>query len=140
MVFLGIIMNGLFPEVLETTKCLTKSELLSQHFLVVNLPKDLNQWRLKGQLPDETKYVIYNHNLSALIKAPFGVFTAFPNGPYPTFSSHCNSQESKASSCNISSCSETKVKSYTTKTVSTTIQTEPESFIFQSDTQLTKSV
>ena len=38
--------------------------------LVVNLPKDLNQWRLKDRLPDERNYVVYNHNLNALIKAP----------------------------------------------------------------------
>ena len=37
-------------------------------------------------------------------------------------------------------CSETKLKSCTTKTVSTGTQTEPERFNFQSDTQLTKSI
>ena len=62
--------------------------------LVVNLPKK-NQWRPKDQLPDEWKYVIYNQNLNALIEAPFGVLTAFPNNPNPLFSSHCHSQESK---------------------------------------------
>ena len=96
--------------------------------LVVNLPKDLNQWRLKDRLPDEKKYVIYNHNLNALIKAPFGVVTAFPDDPNPLFSSHCNSQESIASSYNNSSCSETKSEPCTIKTVSTTTQTGPESF------------
>ena len=30
--------------------------------LMVNLPKDLNQWRLKDRIPDERKYVIYNHD------------------------------------------------------------------------------
>ena len=108
--------------------------------LLGNLPKNLNQWRLKDQLSDEKKYVTYKHNLNALIKAPFGVVTAFLNDPYPIFSSHCNSQESIASSCNTSSCSETKLKSSTTKTVSTTTQTEPESCNFQADTQLTKSL
>ena len=105
----------------------------------MNLPKDLNQWRLKDRLPDERKYVIYNHNLNALNKAPFGVVTAFPNDPIPLFFQY-NSQESIASSCNTSSCSETKVKSYTPKTVSTTTQTEPESFEFLADTQPTKSL
>ena len=38
---------------------------------VVNSPKDLNQWRLKDRLPDQRRYAIYNHNLKALIKAPF---------------------------------------------------------------------
>ena len=106
----------------------------------MNLLKDLNQWRLKDQLPDKRKYVIYNHNLNALIKAPFGVVRAFPNDPNPLFSSDCNSRESIASSCNTSSCSETKLKSYTPKTVSTTTQTEPESLKIQADTQLTKSL
>ena len=32
-------------------------------FLLVNLPKDLNQWRLRARIPDERKYVIYNHDL-----------------------------------------------------------------------------
>ena len=53
--------------------------------LMVNLPKDLNQWRLKDRLPDERKYVIYNHNTNSLIKAPFGVVTAFPDDPNPFF-------------------------------------------------------
>ena len=67
---------------------------------VVNFPKDLNQWRLKVRLPDETKYVIYNHNMNALIKAPFGVVTPFTNNPNHLISSQKKSQESKASSCN----------------------------------------
>ena len=107
--------------------------------LMVNLPNDLNQWRLKDRLPDERKYVIYNHNLNALIKAPFGVVTAFPNDPNPLFSSHCHSQESLTSSCNTSS-SETKSKSCTNNTVSITIQTDPEPSNFQPDTQLTASL
>ena len=107
--------------------------------LVVYLPKGLNRWRLKDRLPDEKKYVIYNQNLNALIKAPFGVVTASPNDPNPLFSSHCTSEDSIASSCNTFLCSETKLKPCTIKTVSTTTQTEPESFNFQSDTQLTKS-
>ena len=78
---------------------------------VVNLPKDLNQWRLKDQLPDERKYVIYNQNLNALIKAPFVVVIAFLIDPNPLFSHHCNSQESIASSYNNFLCSETKMKS-----------------------------
>ena len=61
--------------------------------LMVNLPKDLNQWRLKDRLPDERKYVIYNNHFNALIKAPIGVVTAFPNDPNPLFSSHSHSQE-----------------------------------------------
>ena len=106
----------------------------------MNLPKDLNQSRSKDQLPDKSRHVIYNHNLNALIKAPFGVVTAFPNDPNSVLSSQCSSLESIASSCNTSSCSETKPKSCTTKTVSTTAQTEPESSNFQADTQLTDSL
>ena len=106
----------------------------------MDLPEDLNQWRLKDRLPEERKYVIYNHKLNALTKAPFGVVTAFPNDPDPLFSSHYNSQESIAFSCNTSSCSENKLNSCTTKTVSTTTQTETESYKFGSDTQLTASL
>ena len=107
--------------------------------LMVNLPKDLNQWRLKDRLPDERKYVIYNHDLNALIKAPFGVVTAFPNDPNPLFSSHCHSQESLTSSCNTS-LSETKSKFCTNSTVSIAKQTDPEPSNFQPDTQLTASL
>ena len=107
--------------------------------LMVNLPNDLNQWRLKDRLPDERKYVIYNHNLNALIKAAFGVVTAFPKDRNPLFSSHCHSQESLTSSCNTSS-SETKSKFCTNNTVSIAIQTDPEPSNFQPDTQLTASL
>ena len=55
--------------------------------LMVNLPKDLNQWRLKDRIPDERKYVIYNHDLNSLIKAAFGVVTTFPDDPNPVFNS-----------------------------------------------------
>ena len=107
--------------------------------LMVNVPKDLNQWRLKDRLPDERKYVIYNNHLNALIKAPFGVVTAFPNDPNPLFSSHSHSQESLTSSCNTS-LSETKSKFCTNNTVSIGIQTHPEPSNFQSDNQLTSSL
>ena len=107
--------------------------------LMVNLPQDLNQWRLKDRLPDERKYVIYNHNLNALIKAPFGVVTAFPNDPNPLFSSHGQSQETITSSCNTSS-SEANLKFCTNNTVSIGTQSDPESTDFQADTQLTASL
>ena len=105
--------------------------------LMVKLPKDVNQWRLKDRLPDERQYVYYNHDLNAIIKAPFGVVTDFPNDPNPLFSSYNSSQESIASYCNTSS-SETKSKLCTTNTVSIATQTEPEDFNSHSDTQLTK--
>ena len=88
--------------------------------------------------PEERKYVICNHNLNVLIKAPFGVLTAFSNNPIPFFTSQSNSQESSASLYNVFLCSETKLKSCATETVSTVIQTEPESFNPQLDTQMTK--
>ena len=107
--------------------------------LMVNLPQDLNQWRLKDRLPDERKYVIYNHNLNTLIKAPFGVVTAFPDDPNPLFSSHYHSQESVTSSCNTSS-SEANSKFCTNNTVSIGTQSDPENTDFQPDTQLTASL
>ena len=107
--------------------------------LMVILLRDLNQWRLKDRLPDERKYVIYIHNLNSLIKAPFGVVTAFPNDPNPLSSSHLHSPESLTSSCNTSS-SETKLKFCTNNTVSIAIQTDPEPSNFQSNTQFTASL
>ena len=83
--------------------------------------------------------VIYNQHLNVLIKAPFGVVTAFPNDPNPLFSSHCHSQESLTSSCNTFS-SETKSNFCINNTVSIAIQTDPEPSNFQSDTQLTASL
>jgi len=59
--------------------------------LIVNLPKDLNQCRLKDRIPDERKYVIYNHDLNSLIKSPFAVVTAFPDDPHPVFNSPSSS-------------------------------------------------
>ena len=59
--------------------------------LMVNLPKDRNQWRLKDRIPDERKYVIYNHDLNSLLKAPFGVVTAFPDDTNPVLNSPLSS-------------------------------------------------
>ena len=77
--------------------------------------------------------------MNALIKAPFGVVTAFPNDPNPLFSSYNNSHESIAFSCNTSS-SETKSKFCTNNTVSIAIQTDPEPSNIQPDAQLTASL
>ena len=106
--------------------------------LVVNLPKDLNQWFLKGRLPEERKLVTPNRNMNALIEAPSGVVFAFPDNPNPIFCFHSNPRESTASFYNVSLCSESKLKSCPTETVSTAIHTEAESFNPQSDTQLTE--
>ena len=104
--------------------------------LMVNIPEDLNQWRLKDRIPDERKYVIYNHDLNSLIKAPFGVVTAFPDDPNPVF----NSQSSYLPSNSSSQTDLSSNRSYSTETTSIGIQTDPESSDFQPDTQLTASL
>ena len=60
---------------------------------MVNLLKDKNERRLKDRIPEKKKYVIYNYDLNAFIKAPFGVVTALPDDPYPVFN---NSQSSES--------------------------------------------
>ena len=104
--------------------------------LMVNIPKDLNQWRLKDRIPDERKYVIYNHDLNSLTKAPFGVVTAFPDDPNPVFNSPSSYLPSNSSSQTDLSSN----RSYSTETASIGIQTDPESSDFQPDTQLTASL
>ena len=110
--------------------------------LMVNIPKDLNQWRLKDRIPDERKYVIYNHDLNSLIKAPFGVVTAFPDDPNPNFNSPLSSSLPSNSSSQIDlKCTTLNSKrSNSIETTSIGIQTDPENFNFNSDTQLTKSL
>ena len=105
--------------------------------LMVNLPKDLNQWRLKDRIPDERKYVIYNHDLNSVIKAPFGVVTAFPDDPNPIFNSPSLSYLPSNSS---SQTDLTSTRSYSTGTASIGTQTDPERSDFQPDTQLTASL
>ena len=102
----------------------------------MNIPKDLNQWRLKDRIPDERKYVIYNHDLNSLIKAPFGVVTAFPDDPNPVFNSPSSYLPSNSSSQTDLSSN----RSYSTETTSIRIQTDPERSDFQPDTQLTPSL
>ena len=46
----------------EKQKCSVVIPANRNSTLMVNLPKYLNQWRLKDRLPDERKYVIYNHH------------------------------------------------------------------------------
>ena len=104
--------------------------------LMMNIPKDLNQWRLKDRIPDERKYVIYNHDLNSLNKAPFGVVTAFPDDPNPVF----NSPSSNLPSYSSSQTDLSSNRSYSTETTSIGIQTDPESSDFQPDTQLTASL
>ena len=109
--------------------------------VMVNLPKDLNQWRLKDRIPDERKYVIYNHDLNSLIKAPFGVVTAFPEDPNPVFNSPSSYLPSNSSSqTDLNFTTPNSNRSYSTGTTSIGTQTDPESSDFQPDTQLTASL
>ena len=110
--------------------------------LMVNLPKDLNQWRLKDRIPDERKYVIYNHDLNSLIKAPFGVVTAFPDDPNPIFNSPLSSSlpSNSSSQIDLKCTTLNSNRSDSIETTSIGIQTDPENFNFNSDTQLTKSL
>ena len=110
--------------------------------LMVNLPKHLNQWRLKDRIPDETKYVIYNHDLNSLIKAPFGVVTAFPDDPNPVFNSPLSSSlpSNSSSQIDLKCTTLNSNRSDSIETTSIGIQTDPENFNFNPDTQLTKSL
>ena len=92
--------------------------------LMVNLPEDLNQWRLKDRSPEERKYVVYNHDLNALIKAPFGVVTAFPDDKNPVFNSSLSSQRlPRTSSCQLDLQSKTPNSPCLTINQSNTIET-----------------
>ena len=86
--------------------------------------------------------MIYDHDLNSLIKAPFGVVTAFPDDPNPIFNSPLSSYLPNHSSSQID-FKFTTPKSNRSDSIETTsigIQTDPENFIFNSDTQLTKSL
>ena len=51
---------------------------------MVNLPKDMNQWRLQDRFPKKRKFVIYNHYFNAILEAPFDAVTAFPDDAIPS--------------------------------------------------------
>ena len=108
---------------------------------MVNLPKDLNQWRLKDKIPDE-RNVIYNHDLNSLIKAPLGVVTAFPDDPNPILNSPLSSYlpSNSLSQIDLKCFTLNSNRSDSIETTSIGIQTDPENFNFNSDTQLTKSL
>ena len=110
--------------------------------LMVNLPKDLHQWRLKDRIPDERKYVIYNHDLNSLIEAPFGVVAAFPDDPNPVLNSPSSSflPSNSSSQIDFKFTTPNSNRSDSIETTSIGIQTDPENFNFISDTQLTKSL
>ena len=106
---------------------------------MVNPPKDLNQWRLKDRIPDERKYVIYNHGLNSLIKALFGVVTAFPDDPNPVLNCPSSSYlpSNSSSQIDLKFTTPKSNRSDSIETTSNGIQTDPENFNFNSDTQLT---
>ena len=141
-------MNSLCQEVLEKSDSSKKKFNCSivipanrSSTLMVNLPKDLNQWRLKDRIPDERKYVIYNHHLNSLIKDPFGVVTAFPDDPNPVFNSPSSYLPSNSSSqTDLIFTTPNSNRSYSTGTTSIRTQTDPESSDFQPDTQLAASL
>ena len=60
--------------------------------LMVKLPKNLNQWRLKDKILDVKNSVNYNHDLNALIQTNFGVVTVCPDDPNPVFNSYRSSK------------------------------------------------
>ena len=112
---------------------------------MVNLPKDMNQWRLKDRIPEENKYVINNHDLNALTKAAFGVFTAFAYDPIAVFSSYHSSHhlpstsssqlELKSKTSNYSHS--TTNRSHSIETTSIGILTETQTRDDESASQLT---
>ena len=111
--------------------------------LSVNLPKDPNQRRLKDRIPEERKYVIDSHNFNTLIKAPFGVVTAFPDDPTPMFYSYHPSESVPSTSYDLtyhtsSSCSNLS-QPEPVETNSIAIQTEVKTWDSQTDFQLTAS-
>ena len=107
---------------------------------MVTLPKDLIQWRWKDRTSEERKYVVYNRNVNALIKAVFRVVTSFPNDPNPVFFSPNNSQKSLLSPYSAPSSSKYNSEPLLAGTISTATQTESQNFDPQIDIQLTKSL
>ena len=115
-------------------------------FLTENLFKDLNQWRLKDRIPDERKYVIYNHDLNSLLKASFGVVTAFPDDSNPVFNNPSSSSyrpgtlssqiELKCTTPNTFSSN----RSNSIETTSIGIQTKTRNWDTETDFQLTASL
>ena len=108
----------------------------------INLPKEMNQWRLKDRLPEERKYVIYNHQIDSLIKAPFGVITAFPDDPNPLFNdnaSTCSSSISTPAS-KESHHDNSRISHNKQPTVNATTQTKNEEWIDTPDTNLTAAL
>ena len=83
---------------------------------------------VKDRLPEEKKYVIYNHQIDSMIKAPFGVITAFPDDPNPLFNDNASTISSSISTSSSRS------------TVNATTQTETEECKDTYDTNLTAAL
>ena len=104
--------------------------------LIVILPKDFNQWRLKDRIPDEGKYVIYNPDLNCLIKAPVSIVIAFLYDLNPVFNSPSSSSYLPSTSssqidlkCNTSNTSNSIMnRCKSTETALAGIQTETQKF------------
>ena len=98
--------------------------------------------RQDSRFPDERKYVIYNHDLNSFIKAPFGVITDFPDNPNPVLNSPSSSYlpSDSSSQINLKFTTPNSNRSDSIETTSIGIQTDPENFNLNSDTQLTKSL
>ena len=108
----------------------------------VTLPKEMNQWRLKDRLPEERKYVVYNHQLDSMIKAPFGVITAFPDDPNPLFNDNTStiSSSDSTSSFREVSADNPHIPSNTRSTGNATTQTGNEEWTDTPDTNLTAAL
>ena len=96
---------------------------------------------LNDRIPDERKYVIYNHDLNSLIKAPFGVVTAFPDDPNPVFNRPSSSYlpSNSSSQIDLKCTTPNSNRSKSIETTSIAKQTDPEPSYFQPDTQMTAS-
>ena len=110
----------------------------------VNLPEDLNPWRLKDRIPEGRKYVIFSHTLNTHIRAPFGVVTAFPDVPNPMFNSYHSSESLPSTSYDLthhtSSSGSNLSQPQPVETNSVAIQIEVEALDTQTDCHLSASL
>ena len=112
--------------------------------MTVNLLEGLTQWRLKDRIPEERNYVIYGHNLNTLIKAPFGVVIAFPDDPKPMFNCYHSSESLPSTSYYLTHHTSIYFSNLSkpdpVEKISVAIQTEVETWDFQTDCELTASL
>ena len=86
----------------------------------------------KVRIPGERKYVTYNHDLIALIKAPL-VLTAFPDDLNPVFSS-CHSAQNLSSTSSSQLELQSNTSSYTHSTTNQSNSIETASIGIQTET------